>query len=157
MLQRGLRCGLEAWVLFGNPNQSCRWTHDSQTRLISASTDIASSTRWSTRSPVVSTTLYLLNGDLSYGKIPVTDMVLGTVLNRNAALDPDAPDSTDAPEGLNTPLDEANIMLQIILESIRSLFRIGVLVRKSSPRDRFKRALQASQMAVPASFDIDRV
>ncbi len=84
-------------------------------------------------------------------------MVLGTVLNRNAALDPDAPDSTDAPEGLNTPLDEANIMLQIILESIRSLFRIGVLVRKSSPRDRFKRALQASQMAVPASFDIDRV
>ncbi len=81
----------------------------------------------------------------------------GAVPNRNAALDLDVPDSTDAPEGLNTPLDEATIMLQIILESMRSLFRIGVLVQKSSPRDRFKRALKASQMPILASFDIDRV
>lgn len=84
-------------------------------------------------------------------------MALGVVPNRNPSLDLDAPGSTDALEGPNNPSDEAKIVLQIILESMRSLFRIGVLVRKSSPRDRFKRALQASQLAVPASFDIDRV
>ncbi|KAI1413447.1 hypothetical protein F5Y13DRAFT_189354 [Hypoxylon sp. FL1857] len=54
-------------------------------------------------------------------------------------------------------LDEAQSLLEIISQCIRSLFRIGVLVRKASPRDRFQRALQHSESAFPAWFDIDYV
>ncbi|KAL6407945.1 hypothetical protein AUP68_08986 [Ilyonectria robusta] len=55
------------------------------------------------------------------------------------------------------PFDEAHMLIEVISESISYLFRIGILVRKSTPRDRFKRALQASDLAFPASFDVDYV
>lgn len=48
------------------------------------------------------------------------------------------------------------MIIEVISQSISSLFRIGMLVRKSTPRDRFKRALQAD-VAFPAFFDIDYV
>lgn len=54
-------------------------------------------------------------------------------------------------------LDEVKITLQIIHECIYSLFRLGMLIRKLSPRDRFKQALLVSDMAFSNSFDIDYV
>ncbi|KAI0832188.1 hypothetical protein F5Y06DRAFT_290453 [Hypoxylon sp. FL0890] len=54
-------------------------------------------------------------------------------------------------------LDEAQSLLEVISQCVRSLFRIGILVRKASPRDRFQRALQHSESAFPAWFDIDYV
>ena len=49
------------------------------------------------------------------------------------------------------------MIVQVISECISSLFRLGMLVRKSTHRDRFKRALQASDHAFPAMFDVDYV
>lgn len=54
-------------------------------------------------------------------------------------------------------LDGTNITLQIIHECINFLFRLSMLIRKLSPRDRFKKALQSSDLAFPDSFDIDYV
>lgn len=54
-------------------------------------------------------------------------------------------------------LDEVAINLQIIQECINSLFRLSMLIRKLSPRDRFKQALLVSDMAFSDSFDIDYV
>ncbi|KAI0114257.1 hypothetical protein F4776DRAFT_330204 [Hypoxylon sp. NC0597] len=54
-------------------------------------------------------------------------------------------------------LDEAQSLLEVISQCIRSLFRIGILVRKASHRDRFQRALQHSESVFPTWFDIDYV
>ncbi|KAF7550899.1 hypothetical protein G7Z17_g5407 [Cylindrodendrum hubeiense] len=53
--------------------------------------------------------------------------------------------------------DEAHMIIEVISESISCLFRIGILVRKPTHRDRFKQVLQASDIAFPASFDVDYV
>jgi hypothetical protein len=53
--------------------------------------------------------------------------------------------------------DEAHQILEVILQSISSLFRIGILIRKAGPRDRFKRALQVPEFGFPESFDINYV
>ncbi|KAM0333081.1 hypothetical protein ACHAQA_001739 [Verticillium albo-atrum] len=53
--------------------------------------------------------------------------------------------------------DEAHMILQVMSESIKTLFRIGMLVRKSGTRDRFRRALQMSSSTFPPIFDIDYV
>ncbi|KAI1204105.1 uncharacterized protein F4807DRAFT_448958 [Annulohypoxylon truncatum] len=53
--------------------------------------------------------------------------------------------------------DEAHAIVEVILQCIRSLFRIGVLIRKSSPRDRFQQALQDTDCVFPTVFDIDHV
>jgi hypothetical protein len=55
------------------------------------------------------------------------------------------------------PLDEATTILDLISQALKTLFRIGVLVRKTAPTDRFKRALRASHFEFPAIFDIDYV
>lgn len=49
------------------------------------------------------------------------------------------------------------MILQIIRESINSLFRLGMLVRKLSPRDRFQQALRNHDLTFSESFDIDYV
>ncbi|KAB5545946.1 hypothetical protein GE09DRAFT_1224890 [Coniochaeta sp. 2T2.1] len=49
------------------------------------------------------------------------------------------------------------MIIQVISECITSLFRLGILVRKSTHRDRFKRALQVSDDAFPSMFDVDYV
>ncbi|KAH7020416.1 hypothetical protein EDB80DRAFT_882449 [Ilyonectria destructans] len=55
------------------------------------------------------------------------------------------------------PSDQSQVILKVILESISSLFGIGMLVRRSTPRDRFQRALQVSDLAFPKQFDVDHV
>lgn len=45
----------------------------------------------------------------------------------------------------------------MVSECLNALFRIGVLVRKATPRDRFERALQQSEFAFPPQFDISYV
>ena len=48
-------------------------------------------------------------------------------------------------------------MLELVVECIKALFRIGMLVRKSTPRDRFQRALQYSRSTFYQNFDINYV
>ena len=57
----------------------------------------------------------------------------------------------------NNPSDEAHTLLEIIGESLNSLFRVAILTRKTAPRDRFQHALRSSKSAFPPSFDIDHV
>ncbi|KAF5696850.1 ankyrin repeat [Fusarium mundagurra] len=52
------------------------------------------------------------------------------------------------------PSDESLMILDVISESISSLFRIGILVRRATTRDRFKRALQVSDLTFPPQFDV---
>jgi hypothetical protein len=66
-------------------------------------------------------------------------------------------DSRPTDDGEEAPLDEASIILEVISECIKSLFRLGILVRKAGPADRFKRALQMSSKAFTESPDIDYV
>lgn len=53
--------------------------------------------------------------------------------------------------------DEYSMILQVISSCIGSLFKIGILVRKSTTRDRFERALQESDLEFPPHFDIQHV
>lgn len=55
------------------------------------------------------------------------------------------------------PADEANMILEIISECISSLLRIGVLVKKSTVRDRFERALRSADLIFPDQFDISYI
>ncbi|KAI0845027.1 hypothetical protein F5Y00DRAFT_273405 [Daldinia vernicosa] len=52
---------------------------------------------------------------------------------------------------------EAQSLLEEISQCIRSLFRLGILIRKAVPRDRFQEALRRSDYTFPSSFDIDYV
>jgi hypothetical protein len=49
------------------------------------------------------------------------------------------------------------MILEVISECIGSLFKIGILIRKARPGDRFKRALQVSDLTVPDNFYVDYV
>ncbi|CAJ0555333.1 Ff.00g053980.m01.CDS01 [Fusarium sp. VM40] len=53
--------------------------------------------------------------------------------------------------------DEYSMILLVISGCISSLFKIGILVRKSTTRDRFERALQESDLEFPPRFDIQHV
>ncbi|KAL6879174.1 hypothetical protein J3F83DRAFT_725355 [Trichoderma novae-zelandiae] len=64
-------------------------------------------------------------------------------------------DPTD--ESNDVASDEADMLLQIISESIKSLLRLGILVRKVAPRDRFRQALVSSDTAFLEWFDINYV
>lgn len=57
----------------------------------------------------------------------------------------------------DSPNEDATVACGLLSACITALFRIGILVRKSSPRDRFMRALQAQGDAFPPFFDIDYV
>jgi len=81
-------------------------------------------------------------------------MSLGTKPNRNTSLESD---DDDDDEHTRLGQDEATVTLEVVSECIKSLFRTGILVRKSAPRDRFKRALQIPDLAFPAFYDIDYV
>lgn len=52
---------------------------------------------------------------------------------------------------------EASLILRMVSECLKALFRIGILVRKATPRDRFERALQQSEFAFTSQFDIGYV
>lgn len=45
----------------------------------------------------------------------------------------------------------------MVSECLKALFRIGILVRKATPRDRFERALQQFDFAFAPQFDINYV
>lgn len=53
--------------------------------------------------------------------------------------------------------EEADCILRMVSQCLRALFRIGILVRKATPRDRFQIALQRSDYAFSAQFDINYV
>ncbi|KAK5652683.1 hypothetical protein OQA88_10277 [Cercophora sp. LCS_1] len=57
----------------------------------------------------------------------------------------------------NADQEDIDAMLDVIQECIRSLFRIGILVRKSTTRDRFERALRAPNLTFSDFFDINYV
>jgi len=53
--------------------------------------------------------------------------------------------------------EECSMILQMVSGCIGSLFKIGILVRKLTTRDRFERALQQSEFQFPPDFDIQHV
>lgn len=79
------------------------------------------------------------------------NIVLGARENRLIA---SGPDLERYPTG---PRDESHMILEVISEAIGSLFRIGILIRRATTRDRFKQALQASDLAFPPEFDVNYV
>ncbi|KAF2685655.1 hypothetical protein K458DRAFT_15670 [Lentithecium fluviatile CBS 122367] len=52
---------------------------------------------------------------------------------------------------------EAEELLKAATSTVSSLFRIAILIRKASPRDRFARALAATKSPFDATFDIRHV
>ncbi|KAF7558494.1 hypothetical protein G7046_g5665 [Stylonectria norvegica] len=87
----------------------------------------------------------------------------GTAPNRDTSLDDEFDDlyldceENDSAIFDGDRSDEASMIVEVISESISSLFRIGILVRKMAPRDRFKRALQLSNLQFPDTYDIEHV
>lgn len=54
-------------------------------------------------------------------------------------------------------IDEASIIADIISQSITSLLRLGILIRKASPRDKFKEAQRSTRTRIPDHYDIEYV
>ncbi|KAK0631099.1 hypothetical protein B0T17DRAFT_240310 [Bombardia bombarda] len=99
--------------------------------------------------------------DITQGIRPNRDMTSSSDFGSEFDLEPSetAPqtESQNEPNARDRPSDEAHSILEVIKACITSLFRVGMLVRKAAPRDRFKRALRASNLIFPASFDIEHV
>ncbi|RSL54254.1 hypothetical protein CEP54_010007 [Fusarium duplospermum] len=89
-------------------------------------------------------------GDICEATDDLLDIILGNRENRDLA------SSLVSEEDL-TDRDEVHMILEVISDSVSSLFRIAILVRRATTRDRFERALQASDLAFPPEFDIDYV
>lgn len=53
--------------------------------------------------------------------------------------------------------EQANLIMGMASQCLKALFRIGMLVRKATARDRFERALQQSEFSFPAQFDANYV
>ncbi|KAJ3537897.1 hypothetical protein NM208_g6131 [Fusarium decemcellulare] len=90
-----------------------------------------------------------------------TDDLLGIVCgdheDRDLTSHPVEEEATDRALMEQEPSDESHMILKVISDAIGSLFRIGILVRRATTRDRFQRALQASDLAFPREFDINYV
>ncbi|KAK0730181.1 hypothetical protein B0H67DRAFT_638717 [Lasiosphaeris hirsuta] len=93
----------------------------------------------------------------------MANISLGTRPNRDTTLDPehdfmddDDDSAIDMGTGETAP-DEAIMDLEVVSECIKSLFRVGIMVRKSAPRDRSKRALQIPEISFPSFYGIDYV
>ncbi|KAJ6437184.1 f-box-like domain-containing protein [Purpureocillium lavendulum] len=54
-------------------------------------------------------------------------------------------------------LDETVVLMDIIKNSISSLLRIGILVRKATPRDKFKEAQAATRLPLPDNYYVEYV
>lgn len=61
-------------------------------------------------------------------------------------------DTEEIPRG-----ETASLILDMVSQCRKTLFRIGMIVRKATPRDRFERALQQSDFAFPVQFDTTHV
>ena len=55
------------------------------------------------------------------------------------------------------PIDEASVIVDIISQSITSLLRLGILIRKASPRDKFEEAQRSTRICIPDHYDIEYV
>lgn len=65
-------------------------------------------------------------------------------------------DEPDDPE--EGPSEEIRMNIDLISESLKTLFRIAVLVRKTNPDNRFERAIiHSSKITFPHTFDVDYV
>ncbi|KAF3076130.1 hypothetical protein CFAM422_001133 [Trichoderma lentiforme] len=65
-------------------------------------------------------------------------------------------DEPDDPE--EGPSEEIRMNIDLISESLKTLFRIAVLVRKTDPDNRFERAIiHSSKITFPHTFDVDYV
>lgn len=53
--------------------------------------------------------------------------------------------------------ERAVLILDMVSQCLNALFRIGILVRKATGRDRFDRALQQPKLEFPAEYDISYV
>ncbi|KAH0497863.1 hypothetical protein TgHK011_005145 [Trichoderma gracile] len=102
--------------------------------------------------------------EITEALVDLTNIVAQSNSRRDTAIDPSmsselasliGPDLIDQMD--DSSLDETDMLLQIIFESIKSLLRLGILVRKVSPRDRFQQALCNSYSAFPDWFDINYV
>ncbi|KAI1389423.1 uncharacterized protein F4822DRAFT_199741 [Hypoxylon trugodes] len=92
----------------------------------------------------------------------LSGIILGDNPNREISSNDDYDDlNDDGGAGLHDdddpPMDEAHMNLELMAEAMRSLFQLGVLVRKSGPRDRFQKALQQSTISYPEFFDVNYV
>ncbi|KAL6814690.1 hypothetical protein V8C40DRAFT_277366 [Trichoderma camerunense] len=64
-------------------------------------------------------------------------------------------DEPDDPEkGLS---EEIRMNIDLISESLKTLFRIAVLIRKTNTNNRFERAIYSSKFGFPHTFDVDHV
>lgn len=81
------------------------------------------------------------------------ERIAGTdILEPNAVSDEETPITSE-----EDPIDESSIIIDIIIQSITSLLRLGVLIRKASPRDKFKEAQRSTRLYVPDRYDIEYV
>ncbi|EXL40159.1 hypothetical protein FOCG_17262 [Fusarium oxysporum f. sp. radicis-lycopersici 26381] len=86
------------------------------------------------------------------------NIICGTRENRNITLSLAVEqEAASRPSAISPPLSESQMILEIISESISSLFRIGILVRKATSRDRFSQALQVSDLTFSKEADISYV
>lgn len=65
-------------------------------------------------------------------------------------------DSESEDERMSTT-ERSRLNLDLVSQCIKALFRIGMLIRKSSAQDRFQRALQRSEPEFPAQYDTDYI
>lgn len=78
--------------------------------------------------------------------------------NPNRGMHDDGSDDDEEPvDSDSSPQDEAHMLVEVIAQSMRSLFRMGVLIRQATTQDRFQRAMQHTELAFPDTFDIEHV
>lgn len=65
----------------------------------------------------------------------------------------DSDDTITTAQGVN----EAQDVLEVVQECVRSLLRLSILIRKSTPRSRWDRALQKSREPINEQYDIRHV
>ncbi|KAK5987005.1 hypothetical protein PT974_11120 [Cladobotryum mycophilum] len=88
----------------------------------------------------------------------LSSIIRGQRPNRNMVSDDESENDVDSgSDEADEPPDEAHMIMDLISDDIKTLFRIGVLVRKSAPDTRFERALRSSKFVFPESFDVDYV
>ncbi|KAF9776184.1 hypothetical protein IL306_005658 [Fusarium sp. DS 682] len=85
-------------------------------------------------------------------------IIRGTRENKDMTLSLNVEEeAASRPSAISPPLIESQMILEVISESISSIFRIGILVRKATSRDRFSQALQVSDLTFSKEADISYV
>jgi hypothetical protein len=131
-------------------------------------------------SPKIVTQIQELLDDLYEMLQSIYAIVSGQKLNRHYSADEDDEDDDESVHGLadedqgpkreeedqefnysdaehRLVCSEEEELLESVKETITSLFRMSIIIRKASPRDRFAKALSARQAPFDESFDIRHV